>query len=289
MQSLKYWDLATIQLVLPFVKVDDKLDQLHVSLKEAFKYGKFEAFLRYQRIPEAKRGYDDVSDSIQTNSNSYYYGNPDRYYTRLRFKYRTNLSVGVTAEKDPGEQFFRGAQQNGFDFYSAHAYYKGGKYIRAVALGDYQIQIGQGLNLWSGYAFGKTADATNVKRSANPLRPYTSVDETRFLRGAAVDLGVGNFELTLYGSSKAVDASVVSDSVLQEFEFVSSINLTGFHRTNSEIARRDGLQENIGGANLRYQKRSLQLGVAATYQGYDRAFIRDTLPYNQFDFRGKNT
>lgn len=289
LQSLKYWDLATIQLVLPFVKVDDKLDQLHVSLKEAFKYGKFEAFLRYQRIPEAKRGYDDVSDSIQTNSNSYYYGNPDRYYTRLRFKYRTNLSVGVTAEKDPGEQFFRGAQQNGFDFYSAHAYYKGGKYIRAVALGDYQIQIGQGLNLWSGYAFGKTADATNVKRSANPLRPYTSVDETRFLRGAAVDLGVGNFELTLYGSSKAVDASVVSDSVLQEFEFVSSINLTGFHRTNSEIARRDGLQENIGGANLRYQKRSLQLGVAATYQGYDRAFIRDTLPYNQFDFRGKNT
>lgn len=289
LQSLKYWDLNTIELVLPFVKVDDKLDQLHVSLKEAFKYGKFEAFLRYQRIPEHKDGYTDVPDSIQETSNSYYYGNPDRYYTRLRFKYRTNLSVGVTAEKDPGEQFFQGAQKNGFDFYSAHAYYKGGKYIKALALGDYQIQIGQGLNLWSGYAFGKTADATNVKRSANTLRPYTSVDETRFLRGAAVDLGLGDLSLTLFGSSKRVDASIITDSLLDEFEFVSSINLTGFHRTNSEIARRDGLRENIGGANLRYQKRSLQLGVAATYQGYDRAFIRDTLPYNQFDFRGKST
>ena len=60
----------------------------------------------------------------------------------------------------------------GFDFYSAHAFYKGGKYLRSVALGDYQIQIGQGLNFWSGYAFGKSADVTNVKKSANS---YSSV------------------------------------------------------------------------------------------------------------------
>lgn len=289
LQSLKFWDLNTISLVLPFVKVDDKLDQLHVSLKEALDQGNFELFLRYQRVPEQKNAYEEVPDSVIQNSNSYYYGNPDRYYTRLRFKYRTNLSVGITAEKDPGEQFFRGAQKNGFDFYSAHAFYKGGKYIRSVALGDYQIQVGQGLNLWSGYAFGKTADATNVKRSANTLRPYTSVDETRFLRGAAVDLGVGNFALTLFGSSKGVDGSIVTDSLLDEIEFASSINLTGFHRTNSEIARKDGLQENIGGANLRYTKRSLQLGIAGIYQGYDQPFIRDTLPYNQYDFRGKST
>ncbi|MFK7785290.1 MAG: ComEA family DNA-binding protein [Crocinitomicaceae bacterium] len=289
LQSLKYWDMKTINIVLPFVKVDDKLDQLHVTLKEALKEGKFEAFLRYQRVPENKDGYTDVPDSIIQNSNSYYYGNPDRYYTRLRFKYRNNLSVGMTAEKDPGEQFFRGAQKNGFDFYSAHAFYKGGKYLRAVALGDYQIQIGQGLNLWSSFAFQKTADATNVKRSANPLRPYTSVDETRFFRGAAVDVGLGDFSLMLFGSSKGVDGNVVTDSLLDEIEFASSINLTGFHRTNSEIERKDGLQEHIGGANLRYSKRSLQLGVAAVYQGYDRDLIRDTLPYNQFDFRGRNT
>ena len=288
-QSLKFWDLSTIRLVLPFVKVDDKLDQLHVSLKEAIQQGKFEAFFRFQRIPEQKKAYQDVSDSVQENSNSYYYGNSDRYYTRLRYKYRTNLSVGITAEKDPGEQFFNGAQKNGFDFYSAHAFYKGGKYIRSVALGDYQIQIGQGLNLWSGYAFGKTADATNVKKSANTLRQYTSVDESRFLRGAAVDLGVGNFALTLFGSRKAVDAAIITDSLLDEIEFVSSINVTGFHRTNSEIARKHGLLETMGGANFRYNKRSLQLGVAAIYQGYDRAFIKDTVPYNQFDFRGKST
>jgi hypothetical protein len=289
LQSLEYWDMSTIKMVLPFIRVDDKLDQLHVGLKEAFKNGKFEVYLRYQDILENKSGYDDVADSILQNSNSYYHGNSARYYTRLRFSYRTNLSVGITAEKDPGEQFFKGKQKYGFDFYSAHAFYKGGKYVKSVALGDYQVQIGQGLNFWSGYAFGKSADVTNVKKSANPLRAYTSVDETRFLRGAAIVLGVGNFSLTAFGSRKAVDASVVVDSLLEDQEFVSSINLTGFHRTNSEVERKNALIENIYGANFQYAQRNLQVGVAAVSQGYNSEFIKDIQPYNQFDFRGKNS
>ncbi|TNE74044.1 MAG: hypothetical protein EP333_06200 [Bacteroidetes bacterium] len=290
LQSLTYWDLETIFMVLPFVRVDDKLDQVHVSLKEMLKYGKFEAFMRYQRIVEDKAGYEQVSDSILQNSNSYYYGNADRYYSRLRFSYRTNFSVGVTAEKDPGEMFFRGAQSQGFDFYSAHAFYKGGKYIQTVAIGDYQIQIGQGLNLWSGYAFNKTADATNVKRSAQPIRPYTSVDETRFLRGAAVDLGLGDFSLLIFGSYKGVDATLTASDTLAAEDFeASSINLSGLHRTNSEIDRKDALKEIIGGANFRFQRSAFNAGISAVYQGYDRPFIRDTMPYNMYDFRGKST
>lgn len=288
LQTLKYWDLQTIQLIRPFVRVDDRLDQLHVGLKEALKYGKMEWFLRYQTVPEPKKGYDQVPDSIKLTSNSFYYGDPNRYYSRFRYSYRTNLSVGITAEKDPGEDFFRGAQKNGFDFYSAHAYYKGGKYVRGIALGDYQVQIGQGLNLWSGYAFGKTADVTNIKKNAQTLKPYNSVDESRFLRGAAIDLGIGNWALTLFGSHKKVDAAVTADSLFDELEFVSSINVTGFHRTNSEIANRNKLAETIAGANLRYQNRSFSWGIASVYQGYDSKYSKPIKPYNQFDFRGKS-
>lgn len=287
LQVLKYWDLSVIQLVLPFIRIDDKLDQVHLSLKEALKYGKFEVFLRYQTIPEPKAGYERVPDSVLQTSNKYYYGNADRYYARFRYSYRTNISIGVTAEKDPGEQFFRGAQKNGFDFYSAHAYYKGGKYLRGVAVGDFQVQLGQAVNFWSGYAFNKTADVTNIKKNAQALRPYTSVDESRFMRGVGIDLGYKNWGLTLFGSQKRVDGSVVSDSLLDEFEFVSSINLSGLHRTNSEIERKHTLTERILGSNLRYQKGGFQAGVAAISQGYTRPFSRDTFPYSQFDFRGK--
>lgn len=297
LQSLRYWNLETIFLVLPFIRVDDRLDQLHVSFKEAIKYGKFEWYTRYQRMLEAKKGYDEVSDSVLATSNSYYHGNPDKYYTRFRYSYRTNLSIGFTAEKDPGEEFFKGSQKYGFDFYSIHAFYKGGKYLRAVAVGDYQVQIGQGLNLWSGYAFGKTADVVNVKKSANSLKPYTSVDEVRFLRGAAVDLGYKNFELTLFGSVKNVDGAVQSVDTSQSddldedpgTEYVSSINLTGFHRTTSEIERKGSLRETIFGGNVRYERRNLHIGFAGVNWGYNTPFHKPILPYNQFDFRGKNT
>lgn len=288
LQSLKYWDMETIRMVLPFVKVDDKLDNLSVTLKEAIQQGKFESYFRFQTIVEEKRAYNDVSDSVLQNSNTYYHGDANRYYSRLRFSYRTNLSVGVTMEKDPGEQFGGDAQPYGFDFFSAHAFYKGGKYLKSVALGDYQIQVGQGLNLWSGYAFGKTADVTNIKRNARSIKPYTSVDETRFLRGIATELGYKDLSLVLFGSRKKVDATIIADSLIEEQEFVSSINLSGLHRTNSEMDRKNSFTENIAGANLKYQTRNLKLGVASIYQGYDKVFNKSVLPYNQFDFRGKS-
>jgi hypothetical protein len=117
LQSLSYWDLETIELVRPFVKVDDKLDNIHITFKEALEQGKFETFLRYQPTMEHKQAYDNVPDSVKATSNNYYYGNSDRYYSRFRYTYKTNISVGVTAEKDAGEQFFKGAQKKGFDFF----------------------------------------------------------------------------------------------------------------------------------------------------------------------------
>ena len=44
LQSLKYWDLQTIQFILPFVKIEEKLDQVHIGLKEALKKGSYEAY-----------------------------------------------------------------------------------------------------------------------------------------------------------------------------------------------------------------------------------------------------
>jgi len=289
LQSLKYWDLNMIQLVLPFVKIDDKLDNLHITFKEAMKEGNFELFLRYQPTFQKKSGYETVTDSIKQNSNNYYYGNADRYYTRFRYTYKSNISVGFTGEKDPGEQFFKGAQKNGFDFYSAHAFFKGGKYLRSAVVGDYQVQVGQGLNIWSSYAFGKTADIATMKRTANPLKAYTSLDEARFLRGAAVDLSYGNFDLLLFASRKKVDAASIADSNFEDLEFISTIDLSGLHRTNREIAKMNGLTENIVGSNLRYSAKGLRLGGTFVFQGYDKEFVKAIQNYNQFDFRGKST
>lgn len=288
LQGLTFWDLETIQLVRPFVRVDDKLETIHISLSEALRRGKFDLFLRYQPTVEKKAGYAKVSDSVRAASNNYYYGNGGHYYTRFRYTYKTNISIGFTGEKDPGEQFFKGAQKNGFDFYSAHAFFKGGKYIRGVALGDYQVQIGQGIGFWSSYAFGKTADIATSKRTAVPLKAYTSVDENRFMRGAAVDLGYKNFEMLLFASSKRTDGSTIADSSYADLQYTSTLDLSGLHRTNSEIKRRNTLRENIAGANVNYRLGLFRIGVSGIYQGYDKPFVKTEKLYSQFDFRGKN-
>ena len=287
LQSLKFWDLETIYLVVPFLTVNDRLDNLHLTFKEALKHGKYELFLRYQPGIEPKSGYEDVPDSILQSSNQYYYGNADKYYTRFRYSYKTNISVGLTAEKDPGEQFFQGAQKNGFDFYSFHAFYRGGKYLKSFALGDYQIQLGQGLNLWSSYAFGKSADILTMKRNPIPIRPYTSVDESRFFRGCAVNMGYKNLELLLFSSYKSIDATGIQDSINDNLEFVSTINLSGLHRTNSEISKMNSLKEFISGASLHYKNHFMNLGFQAIYQTYDKPLNLNLRPYNQYYFNGQ--
>lgn len=289
LQSLTYWDLPTIQLVLPFVRVDDRLDQLHLTFKDAIQEGKFELYTRYQRTPEQKSGYEQVSDSVLANSNSYYYGNADHYYTRFRYTYRTNLSLGFTADKDPGEEFFKGSQKNGFDFYSGHAFFKGGKYIRGVALGDYLVQIGQGLNTWSGYAFGKTADIFASKKTANLLRPYTSVDENRFFRGAAAVVGFKQFSLLNFYSQKRIDGAGISDSLTDDLEFITTIDLSGLHRTNREISKKNQLSERVFGSYLQYSVPRFNAGIAYVNQSYNAPLQRDSVPYNQYAFRGTQT
>lgn len=288
--EFQFWSNETVENILPFIKVGKiEEEKKKASLSEMLKDLNSEAMFRWIRGVEQKAGYANVSDAEKEESNSYYWGSPDRLYSRFRFRYKTNLSMGVTMEKDPGEQLFGKTQPNGFDFYSAHLFYSGKKFVRKVALGDYHFQMGQGLAFWSGYAFGKTADALLIRKNGRGLSPYASVDEARFLRGAATELGYKNWSLTVFASQKYVDGNiaVLIDSLEgDEARLASSINLTGLHRTTSELGRKNSLQETIFGSYLKYQTRSLQVGVGAVYQMYNVPLERDLRPYNQFEFRG---
>ena len=288
--EFQFWSNQTVENILPFVKIS-KLDEekKKVTLSEMLKDMKSEAMFRWIRGIEEKAAYADVTDEEREQSNSYYWGSPDRLYSRFRFRYKTSLSMGITMEKDPGEQIFGQTQPKGFDFYSAHVFYSGKKFVRKIAVGDYHFEMGQGLAFWSGYAFGKTADALLIRKNGRGLSPYASVDETRFLRGAAAELGVKNWSLTVFASQKYVNGNiaVITDSLEgDEARLASSVNLSGLHRTTSEITRKNSLQETILGSYLKYQTRSLQFGFGAVQQMYDVPLERDLRPYNQFEFRG---
>lgn len=287
LQAIKGWDLVTIYFVLPFVKVGAGLEADKWTLKGLAEEGTHDLFIRYTRVLEEQRGFSSISpEELAENPNQRYLGSPDKLYTRYRFRYRNNLSIGLTAEKDAGEEFFTGTQKQGFDFYSAHVYYEDKGWLRKVALGDYQAQFGQGLTLWSGLAFGKSPFLTTAKRNAIGIRPYTAVDENLFFRGAAVTLGKGKTELTLLYSQKDIDANIIANDTTDSEVLltVSSFQLSGFHRTENELFDRDAIGEKHIGGNLAYKSRRFSIGATAVASEWDADVERNLQLYNQFEF-----
>jgi hypothetical protein len=300
LQSINGFDLQTIKKILPYVRVSDNFTSAHFSVKQMFKDGQHELTFRYARIIEDQTGFSAIdSAKLYGSQNSRYIGSPDKLYARYRFTYGTNVSWGITAEKDQGELFFKnkqrynydwynqavnGKQRNGFDFYSAHFYLHNIRFIKALALGDYQASFGQGLTMWSGYSFGKSSDIMSAKKSAAGIKPYTSSDENKFLRGAATTLNYKKIEVTAFFSKKRVDANISDTLSNGDIEAVSSLQTTGYHTTPAELADKDAIQQTIYGGNVSYKGTQFNIGITGMAYQLDKNFNRTLSYYNQFDY-----
>ena len=288
LQAVDGYDLATIYSILPYVTVADRFDAGHFSVKEMFASGRHEVTLRSQRIVEEQLGYTPAdSITLADNPNARYLGNPYRIYTRYRFTYGNFVSWGVTAEKDQGEEFFRGTQKNGFDFYSAHVGIRNIGPVKSAVLGDYQLSFGQGLVMWTGYAFGKTSMSVATRRNGLGVRPYTSVDESKYLRGAATTLKFGPVESSVFFSLRKRDANIsVTDTIGNDIETleVSSIQETGLHTTVGEVADKNALEEMLYGGNVSFRKSRFNFGITAVHSEYNKPLVRNLSLYNQFEF-----
>jgi len=286
LQAVPGYDLPLIYRLLPYVKVERDLNRVNIGWKEMIKNANHEFFFRVSQIIEEQRGFSPISpDELEANPNARFLGSPQRYFTRYRFRYGNYFSVGFTGEKDAGEEFFRGSQPQGFDFMSAHIAIRNYGRLKSLNIGDFQAQFGQGLTFWSGFSFGKTADAMNIKRTAQGLRAYTSVNEAQFLRGIGATVNFGNIDVTVFGSRKFINTNVSDlDSASQDIVAFSSFNLSGFHRTPNEIAKRNNVRESIAGTHIAYVKRTLNLGLTAVYSEYSAAFQRSNQLYNYFEF-----
>lgn len=287
LQGIDGFDLETIQKILPFVMVSDQFDDLNISLSEIFRNGKHQIVGRTSFVLEEQKGFSPITDSaLAANPNARYLGNKYGMFFRYRFTYGNRVSIALTGDKDPGEQFAKGAQKNGFDFYSGHLALRNVRGFKVLVLGDYLAQFGQGLTLWMGQGFGKTADPSLIKRSARGITPSNSINEALFLRGAAATFVKNKIEITGFYSQKKIDGTLVDRDTLDasNIEQISSLLLSGFHRTPSENANRKFVTEEIMGGNASYRSRKLSFGFTGAYTQYGLNLNRDLDIRNQFDF-----
>lgn len=284
LQAVPGWDILTIEKIRPYVTVNTQ-EHIFESLKKRMKKGGRSILLRASQTLETSAGYhiDPASGK------NYYAGSPQKILLRYRYNYKNLLQYGVLGEKDPGEQFFKGAQKQGFDFYSAHFFVRRLGMIKSLAIGDYSVNLGQGLIQWMSLAFKKGPDISLIKREADVLRPYSSSGEINFHRGVGITLAKRRWETTVFASYRKIDANFAAgDTASSADDLVTSLQSSGYHRTPSELADKGSQRQLSFGGNISYQLKSLHLGLNAIHYSFKYPLLKQGEPYNLYALKGRS-
>ena len=280
LQAVPSWDIHIIKKLLPFITTAESVNISEV-FNIRFKDGSHGLLFRYSRVLEESKGFVDTTTSTK------YLGSPPKLFFRYRYQYKNLLQFGITGDKDAGEQFFKGAQKLGFDFYSFHLFTRKIGMIQSLAIGDFTVNMGQGLIQWQSLAFRKSVDVMGIKRQSPVLRPYNSAGEFNFHRGAGLTIQKSNVQGTAFVSYRKLSANFVADTVSHE-EYITSFLNSGYHRTESEVADRHKLGQLAFGGNLKYKKDSWHAGVNAIVFNFSTPVQKRREPYNLYAIGGND-
>ena len=325
LQAIPNFNTQTIRSLQPFVTVEESYTDGRPFLNRLLEEENNYLLLRYSRRLETQVGFtaalpldttfieseDGRRVDTLTQAPNRYLGSPDKLYGRFRTSHRNDFSLGFTFEKDAGEGFSFSENRKGFDFYSYHLLLENKLGFKKIMLGDFQMQVGQGVVFGAGFNAGKGAETvTTLKRSNLGLRPYTAVLESGFFRGIGLTKEWGNFEVTGFFSRLKQDANIEVDSIeyslifegeeisgaapladpdqVFEEEFANSIITSGFHRTENELRRRNQVDETSFGGMVTFSpNRRFMVGGAGISTNFSVPIGRTPNNYNQFEFRGE--
>lgn len=269
LQAVPNLDIETINRLLPFVDVKYKfsVNDLKNRLTNATEHY---LVLRSDQVLEKTKGFEDGK----------YLGSPQHLYARYRLSHPKDFQVGFIVEKDAGEK-------NYLDYYTFHFQLRNKGKLKNLVLGDYQVQFGQGLICSAGFSLGKGSEAVATTRRSNlGIRPYGSLLEGGYFRGAAATYQLDKIDLTGFYSFTKRDASVDEGNGERE-DYFSSVLTGGYHRTETELARKNQISEQNIGINAVFRLKNGQIGATMLNTQFDAVLQRSPTLYNKFEFIGK--
>ncbi len=277
LQAIPGWDIQLLALLRPYITVEVN-EQLATAVKGRLRNGEHNLLMRLTQVLEKAKGY------TKDTAGSYYSGSPQKILVRYKYQFKNLLQYGVVAEKDAGEEFFKGSQKQGFDFYSAHFFIRNAGIIQTLAIGDFSVNMGQGLVQWQGMAAKKNAGVMNIKQQSAILRPYNAAGEINFHRGAGITVQRQNAAATFFVSYRNTDATMVRDT--SEAVYISSLQTSGYHRTKSEIAGKAVQGQFAFGGNINYAYKNFHAGINAVHYNFRLPLKKDSTLYNLYALAG---
>lgn len=202
---------------LPFLKVGP-IKKGRFKFKELFTHSNHQLLIRNSRVLEEKKGY------LPETPNGYA-GTPDRLSFKYVFQSKDRISFGIAGEKDAGEQFFSGEQKNGFDWYSFHFQIKKMGLIKKLIIGDYRLQMAQGVLMGSGYLQGS---GIGIRKIQSAIQPVTAMNESPLTRGIVAEIGNHKISGTLFWGSRYDMDGILGHQYGAELQFQTTLLKMGF-------------------------------------------------------------
>jgi len=224
-----------------------------------------------------------LADNKKPAGSTQYVGDAITTTFRYRGLVAPNLNVSFTGEKDAGEAYFESNQYTVFDFNSGCIQINNIRGNNSLILGDYTCNFGQGLTLGSGMRIGKSSRTVQTNKSSFGLKPYRSVTEFGFNRGAALSMAKNRSRYHLWLHHNDEDATFKLVNGQKEY---SNLSRTGFHRTNTELNNKNSVRSSQIGLNYTQQFNQLKVEYTGVFTKYSGRFRKSERLYQRFNNSG---
>ncbi len=249
--------------ILPFLTIDqdknniNEIEQRENFLSEYFDKTSLQMRSRISKDMQTREGF--IENKFE--------GSPYKVYNRILMNYNHQIELGALIEKDAGERPLN-------EFSTFHFAIKNLGIVKNLVIGDYGLEFGQGLALWGSYGFSKSSDAIfPVKKNGRGIIPFISTNENNFFRGMATTIAIGSFNISAFYSKNNFDANI--DPVSNE---IISMPVDGYHRTETEIAKRKAASEKLIGTNLDFSIENLmRTGITAYHNTYSNPILLNSI------------
>jgi hypothetical protein len=259
-QAIPYWDAMTAKKTIPFFRIENE-SNIVPEMKQRIREGEQTILYRTGGYAEQEKGFKQL--------------------IKYGFQFKNLIQFGITIEKDAGES-------NLTDHISGFFSLRKKGIFNNIIIGDYLINMGQGLIHWQGYAFGKSSNIIGGYRQGEFARPHTGSDENRYHRGFAMTVQKKKIFFSLFAGREKIDANIVKDtsSTIDQRGYISSFLTSGLHIKASELEDKNAVTETVLGSRINSSIRTMNLGLNYISTWFDHPIKKRYLPYNYFSMKG---
>lgn len=199
-----------------------------------------------------------------------YLGYKYKYNIKISGKFSDNIKYGFCGAQDAGEPLFANRNKWGMDNYSFYIKVSNLGRIKNIVVGQYNIKFGLGLIQNNSFGYGKRMMLPSLNSYDAIISGHATRSDANHFQGVASTFDIGKaksaskWTITTFWSYRDLDATLNKDGS------VSTIINSGYHRTPTEMEKKDNTSSMNIGVHLNYKRNGLYIGTSTVYNWFNR-------------------